>query len=315
MSESLVDLYRKHLELQSSRYSPRTVTNYCNVAQHMEDAVSREHGVHFNTDEIQGVKGWMLEPWIKHIQGLKPSSREQYCVCSRVFLKYIYQNGYVPVDLSTVIPKNAGSVEKHYGVSIDEAAQEEGGIDDIVFTEEEIDNMVSCMPNCRNNLRDKAIILLLKGCGLRASEVAGLTVKPFVVGYKGFVRCLGKGGRIEAIPIPQGAYDAIMAYLRKRFKDNIPTDNGIPLFVSMQGNPMNRFSIYQMLAERQKKCGLHTGVHRMRHTFTTNVEKLYGAAAARDMARHRSLKVTGRYIHTTIEDKIRITKEMEGDKI
>ena len=314
MRENLVDLYRKHLELQKSRYSPRTVENYCSVAKHIEDAVAKEHGVFFDTEHINDLKGWMLEPWIKHIQGLKPSTREQYSVCSKVFLKFIFQNGYSQTDLSEVIPRAGGKTEKRYGASVDEATEEDGDIDDVVFTDEEIDDLLTCMPESRNDLRDRAIILLLKGCGLRASEVASLTVKPFVVAYKGFVRCLGKGGRIEAIPIPKGAYEAVMTYLRKRFKGNIPTDNDVPLFVSMQGNPMNRFTIYQMLAERQKKCGLHTGVHRMRHTFTTNVEKKYGAAAARDMARHRSLKVTNRYVHTTIQEKMQMAEEMDGGK-
>ena len=311
MPGNLIERFQKHLEAQN-RYSPNTIINYCNAAKHMEDTLISSHGLRFDETEAGKIKGYMLDSWIEYMSHLKPSTRAQYSVCSRIFLRFIYQSGFTETDLSSSVPKMQ-SVEKKYGKSVEEELDsEEEEIDNVVYTDEEIDQLLNCAPNAPNNLRDRAIIMLLKGCGLRASELASLTVRPFVVSYKGYVNCMAKGGIIQKVPIPTSVYEAVLTYLNKRFNGNIPADKNIPLFVSNRGNPMNRFSIYEALRTRQEKCNLHTGVHRMRHTFTTNVEKRYSAAAARDMARHKSLKITNRYVHTTIQERMKMAEEMQN---
>lgn len=315
MAGDLIKRFYDFLKLQEgARYSPNTITNYCRVAQHMEDDIRRTYGVQFDENDADKIKSHMLSPWVEHMARLKPATREQYSICSRVFLRFLFQNGYMSANLEESIPKFKEKSRKRYGESVDTVSESDVESDYAIFTGEEIQKMLDCSPNSKNNLRDRAIIMLLKSCGLRASEVASLTVKQFTVSYKGHVNCMGKGGRIEPVPVPSSAYEAVMAYLHERFGEQIPTGDNIPLFVSTHGNPMNRFSIYEALSARQKKCGLHTGVHRMRHTFITNVEKSYGPITAMNMARHHSLQITRRYVHTTIEEKLRIAEEIQKIK-
>ena len=55
--------------------------------------------------------------------------------------------------------------------------------------------------------------------------------------------------------------------------------------------------------EKEKKLGMQTGVHILRHSFVSNIEKNAGAGAARDLANHKSLAITNRYDHTSPQDR------------
>ena len=152
----------------------------------------------------------------------------------------------------------------------------------------------------RNCLRNNAIVALFLYSGLRVSELCSLTLGSVLDRKHNEIYVKRKGGKWCTAYLAEDAYPYLEAYLSTR-KD--VDDHSRPLFLTEDGNPCNRIQIYKMVSAKQKKLGVATGPHALRHTFVSEVEKCGGASVARDLANHKSLVITNRYDHTTPEQR------------
>jgi integrase/recombinase XerD len=150
-------------------------------------------------------------------------------------------------------------------------------------------------------LRDRAILEVLYGAGLRVSELTALDVDDVDLD-DGVVRVLGKGGKERAVPIGRYARDAIGAYLA-RARPVLATERSrSALFVNARGGRLTRQGCARMLAAHARRAGLERSVspHTLRHSFATHL--LEGGADVRvvqELLGHASVATTQVYTLVT----------------
>ena len=147
--------------------------------------------------------------------------------------------------------------------------------------------------------RDRALLEVLYGCGLRVSECAGLDLGDCIFG-EGFLRVVGKGSKERIAPISGTALQALVDYLqnaRPAFtKPGKPTS---AVFLNARGGRLSRQSIHSIVA----KAGIGIGVenlhpHTLRHSFATHM--LAGGADLRviqEILGHSDISTTQIYTH------------------
>lgn len=151
-------------------------------------------------------------------------------------------------------------------------------------------------------LRDRAILELLYGSGLRASELVGLDLDDVDLD-EGFVRVMGKGSKERLVPTGGLAVTAISAYLRGgrpflRPKGRLAPQSGA-LFVSARGKRLTRQTLHAIVRTYGRRVGLlDLHPHTLRHSFATHL--LQGGAdlrALQEMLGHADIATTQVYTH------------------
>jgi site-specific recombinase XerD len=149
-------------------------------------------------------------------------------------------------------------------------------------------------------LRDRAVLELLYGSGLRVSEVASLTADRIdLEGAR--VGVMGKGGKERRAPLSDYAVDALRGWLRagRPVLATGPTD---ALFLNRRHNPMSARDIRAMVDGYAGASlpGRRVGPHTLRHSFATHL--LEGGAdirAVQELLGHSSVATTQRYTHVS----------------
>ena len=147
-------------------------------------------------------------------------------------------------------------------------------------------------------VRDRAILEVLYGCGLRVSEAVGLRIS-CLYPDEGFVRVFGKGKKERLIPFCGMALEAVQRYLEVR---PLPADSRSDdlLFLNNRGTSLSRVSMFKMvkrqalIADVRKEISPHT----FRHSFATHlVENGADLRVVQEMLGHESITTTEIYTH------------------
>jgi integrase/recombinase XerD len=154
-------------------------------------------------------------------------------------------------------------------------------------------------------LRDHAILELFYACGLRASEVADMTLEDLHFDV-GVVRVIGKGRKERIVPIGVPAMEAVKKYLAelrpqllavKSSRAKRVTQNRV--FLSRSGMPITRIVLWQFVRRMATKAGIRAiHPHTLRHTFATHL--LSGGADLRvvqELLGHANVVTTQIYTH------------------
>ena len=148
-------------------------------------------------------------------------------------------------------------------------------------------------------LRDRALVELLYGAGLRVGEAVALDVRDVDLLARE-VRVLGKGSKERSVPLPEAAREALGAWLAAR---RGPGYQAEPLFVSLaprgRGRRLGERSVRRMLRARAGAAGVVDRVHphRLRHSYATHLLDM-GAdlRQIQELPGHESLSTTQRYL-------------------
>jgi len=149
-------------------------------------------------------------------------------------------------------------------------------------------------------LRDRALLTLLYGTGIRATECATLTEGDVDLGTA-TIRVIGKGGRERAVPLNAEVARALSLYRTARGR----VAPAASFFRSRRGRQLSRNAIYERVRTHSQKARIHKRVspHRLRHTFATHlVQRGVRLVTIRDLLGHRCIASTQVYLHTTAED-------------
>jgi integrase/recombinase XerC len=147
-------------------------------------------------------------------------------------------------------------------------------------------------------LRDRALLELLYGAGLRISELAGLDVDE--VDFKGrILRVMGKGMKQRLCPVNAGALRALAAYLARRG----PGRELHAAFLDNRGKRMTEQAIRLRVRKHAAAAGLgRVTPHQLRHAFATHLmENGARTEDIRDLLGHSDLSTTQLYLHVTPE--------------
>jgi integrase/recombinase XerC len=150
-------------------------------------------------------------------------------------------------------------------------------------------------------LRDRAVLELLYGCGLRAAEVCDLALADLRLDA-GSVRVTGKGGKQRVVPLGRAAAAALERYVgRGRPRLGAPGAPG-RLFVSVRGRPLHPSDVRRLLLRALHRAGVaDRSPHALRHTFATHL--LEGGADLRSIQHllgHASVGTTQVYTHVSV---------------
>jgi integrase/recombinase XerD len=151
------------------------------------------------------------------------------------------------------------------------------------------------------DLRDRALVELLYGAGLRVSEAVGLD-KSSVDLEARLVRCIGKGSKERVVPIGRQAVQALRRYL-SRGRPFLDRRHRPELFLNAKGGGLTRAGAFLILRRLAAKAGLEPErihPHLLRHSFATHL--LEGGADLRsvqEMLGHADLATTELYTHVS----------------
>jgi len=155
-------------------------------------------------------------------------------------------------------------------------------------------------PDSVLGLRDRAIMTILYGTGIRASECAGLT-EADIDWQERTMHVVGKGGHERTVPLN----DEVVHMLKQYRTARGPVKLNDPFFRSREGGMMSRNAIYERVRTAGRKARIERSVspHQLRHTFATHLIKAgVGLVTVRDLLGHRMITSTQIYIHLTAQD-------------
>jgi site-specific recombinase XerD len=157
--------------------------------------------------------------------------------------------------------------------------------------------IASCGAETPVQIRDRAIILLLARLGLRAGDICQLRLSD-IDWNRGYIQVSGKGKRLDRLPLPQDAGDALLAYL-ERARPTVGEDR---LFLRTQA-PFTPFKssaeicgVVSRVFDRAGITGLPTRSHLFRHSLATRMLRAgAGLESIGTILRHRSPTTTAIY--------------------
>jgi integrase/recombinase XerD len=150
-------------------------------------------------------------------------------------------------------------------------------------------------------LRDRALVELLYGAGLRVSEAVGLERNGVDLDRR-LVRCIGKGSKERVVPVGREAVESLRRYLA-RGRPYLDKRHRPELFLNAQGGALTRAGAFFILRRLAETAGLEPGrvhPHLLRHSFATHL--LEGGADLRsvqEMLGHADLSTTELYTHVS----------------
>ncbi len=285
LDKSLIKSFSDYLRLEQS-LSDNTLNAYCHdielFRQHLED--------NGNSLSITDITHNNIEDFLAKLYDLGISSSSQARILSglKSFYRYLLQEKICEEDPTLLV--SFPSIGRH----IPE-----------VLSYEEIVKMLEVIDLSQQfGHRNKAIIEVMYGCGLRVSEVISLNISDIYVKDE-FVRIIGKGDKERLVPIGKKTLKELMLYTRgERLHQDIKPKFSDKVFISARGTSLTRQSVFLLVKSLAEKAGVKKTIspHTLRHSFATHL--LEGGAdlrAVQQMLGHSSISTTEIYTHVSDE--------------
>ncbi|MGO1521653.1 MAG: site-specific tyrosine recombinase XerD [Sphingobacterium sp.] len=170
-----------------------------------------------------------------------------------------------------------------------------------VLSIHEIDQLIGAIDLSSNEgMRNRAILEVLYGCGLRVSELCSLKLSNLFLDVE-FIKVEGKGNKERLVPIGHQAIKYLSIYFEEiRVHLSIKPGKEDFVFLNRRGNPLSRVMIFLIIKDLSAKVGLEKEVspHTFRHSFASHlVEGGADLRAVQDMLGHESITTTEIYTH------------------
>lgn len=180
-----------------------------------------------------------------------------------------------------------------------------------VLSVEEIDSIINVIDVSKpEGVRDRAIIEVLYGCGLRISELCNLRISQLYLEDK-YIRVKGKGSKERLVPIEGVAIDRVREWLVTRMGCKVKPSEEDYVFVSLtRGSRLSRISLFVYIKDYAERASIKKNIspHTFRHSFATHL--LEGGAnlrAIQMMLGHEDISTTEIYMHI---DKSKLRTEI-----
>ncbi len=264
--------------------SPRTIEAYRRDVIRCA-AYLREHGVASARDISPGI----LREFVYHLKdlGLAGSSIRRNISALRTWFRIMIAEGLVHTDPTERLDSPQRWRTLPEVLSVDEVTR--------LLAAPQLDERLA--------FRDRAMLELAYGAGLRVSEWIGLAVKDVLL-EDGLVRVFGKGSKERLVPIGRSAIGAVAVYARE-LRPVLERGHGKGiLFLNGQGRPLTRMGAWKILRKYVEQAGIEKAVspHTLRHSFATHL--LEGGAdlrAVQEMLGHADIATTQIYTHVDRE--------------
>lgn len=162
-----------------------------------------------------------------------------------------------------------------------------------VLSVEEVCSILDAAANPRN----RAILEVLYGCGLRVSELCSLKISEVYLDEL-FVKVMGKGSKERLVPMAESTAEAISLYLAERKESDSKHED--TLFLNRFGAALSRVAIFNLVKDTALRAGVTKNIspHTFRHSFATHlIENGADLRVVQEMLGHESILTTEIYTH------------------
>lgn len=260
------------------RKAPRTIVDVRCTLRRATEILGRSH-----PDKAL----WELafEPYLRWIEqeraaGTKPSCLAKFVSHLRGFLDYAWRSGRCDrnvldgFNMHDAVPRAVPAF----------------------LTEAQAEQLVrACGQGSFAERRDRIIVLLLYGCGLRTAELCALDVKDINRERQELIVQHGKGDKARVVPIPAGVYTELLAYLLE-----LNCKRGALLRTAHLGRRITEKDVCEVMHATAGRAGLgmHVTAKVLRHSFATHLmDRGVDLAVIASLMGHRSPQETGVYLH------------------
>ena len=260
--------------------SDRTKESYKNDLNVYRDFLSE-----FNIINIDEISDYHIKEFLKMRNDDATGTIAHNLTVIKNFHSYLFREKYVSSDVSEFIerPKMRKSLPKTLSI-------------------EDIDILLNIELKTPFDYRNKAMLELMYGCGLRVSELVELEINDIAMNNC-VIRILGKGNKERDIPLGEYALHYLKLYLDKRslLLKNKSCDK---LFLNNHGLGMTRQGFFKNLKQILKEKGLNSDVspHTLRHSFATHlINRGADLRSIQEMLGHSDISTTK--IYTRVSDE------------
>jgi integrase/recombinase XerD len=218
--------------------------------------------------------------------GLSARSLARLISALRSFFKFLVLSGFVKKDPSSQLttPSTWLSLPKF-------------------LTVKEVEELIRAPDDKKpRGVRDRAMLEVLYGSGLRVSELASLKLAEVNLG-DGFLICRGKGGKERIVPLGRSACGAVAKYLAE-VRPLVVSGERDELFLSRRGKPFTRQGLWKLIRQHAREAGLAAKIspHVLRHSFATHLlERGADLRSVQLMLGHSQITTTQIYTHVSRE--------------
>ena len=273
--------YREYMIVEKN-YSQHTVEAYQRDIEQFLDFTFQT----FQVQQIEDVTKDHVHAYLKkERQKLSDTTIDRHMISLRQFYQFLMKERFVTQNImsSFDMPKRKKNLPQ-------------------VLSEQEIITLLESIEvKDAISSRNRCMVEILYGCGLRVSEMCHLTIQNINI-HKGFVRCIGKGNKERIVPMNDNCGFLLKEYV-ETYRDELCLSGATPyLFVTQKGKQMTRDDFYHILQKIVKKSHLskHISPHTLRHTFATHLlEHDADLRSIQEMLGHSDISTTTIYTHVS----------------
>ena len=267
-----------------------------------------ERGVAENSHKAYLNDIYRYRIWAEEMEGIS-SPKEIELDTLREFLTYLLEK----VELSErSLARNISAIRSFHGYLFMDSWMEKdpsellelprfGRKMPTVLSVPEIEAMLASINmEKKNGIRNRAMLEVLYGAGLRVSELIGLQMSR-VFFQDGFIQIIGKGSKERLVPLGGPAWTSLTRYV-KEAREQLRKEKGQDsyVFLNKSGNPISRIMVFKIVKEAALAAGINKNIspHTFRHSFATHlVEGGADLRAVQEMLGHESITTTEIYLH------------------
>ena len=289
ITPNLIKHFADYLRLELSLSDNSVEAYQHDVHLFLQYLECRDAARHVST-EIDDIKQDDIENFFAYLYDLNIGASSQARILSGLKSFWRYLNEEEITDLDPTLLISSPSKERRLPE---------------VLTFEEIQKMIDSIDLSQpNGHRNKAMIEVLYGCGLRVSELIGLQISNI---YKedGFLRIFGKGSKERLVPIGEGSLKILFQYIEgARLHVKVKPKYSDVVFLNSRGTGLTRQMVFLIVKDLAERNGITKTIspHTFRHSFATHL--LEGGAnllAVQQMLGHASVSTTEIYTHISDE--------------
>ena len=279
-----MDLFFKYLTYEK-RYSPHTLTSYRTDLGRFAEYLKQTYQISDPAEADHTI----IRSWIVSLLQEKMEARSvnRKIACLRSYYKFLLKNGQI--SQNPMLKVTAPKAGKKLPAFLPQETMQQ------LFEQIEF-------PQTFEGWRDKTVLELLYGTGMRLSELIGLTENAIDFSKK-TLKVLGKGQKERILPINGSLEQCLQTYLQFKtaeFPDNKPA----ALLVTAKGQPLYPKLVYRIVKNYtgMVTTSQHRNPHMLRHTFATHLlDNGADLNAIKELLGHSSLAATQVYTHNSIE--------------
>lgn len=275
--------YHTYLKLERG-LSPNSIAGYEQDLQRLKSYMD-QHDIDVVKATYEDLQAFIFETF-KTISSVSTQARLVAGIHS--FYRFLLYHNYIEQDPSELL----------------ETPKKEHHLPD-VLTVDEIDSMIAQLDMSKpESHRNRAIIEMLYGSGLRVSELVNLKLSN-LYRKEGFMLITGKGNKQRLVPISPIADQWLDYWLEDRNKLDIKAEYGDIVFLNRYGRQLTRAMIFTIIKTLAKQADIHKTIspHTLRHSFATHL--LQNGADLRiiqNLLGHEDITTTEIYTHIEIQD-------------